>query len=324
MTDIVAADEAADGAGMDAVGTEAERTAHEARARRLAEESFAPAGPTAGFLRGTAESIRSIWSYRELLLSLTRRELKAKYKDSTLGFVWSLIRPLAQLVIYYVALGKFLGAERSIGDYAIFVFAGLTSWQLFSEIVMTGTGAIVANGGLVKKIYLPREVFPLSVVGAALFNFLIQVVILVVACFIAGKPPTGTDLLYFPLAMLVLVVYGTALAFLFSALNVYLRDIQHLVEILIMVLFWTTPTVYSWHQAHEQLGSGVLGAIYDGNPLAQSALAFQKAFWGAAPADAFPADLAVNLGWSLLVGVLLLWFCQRVFARLQSNFAQEL
>ena len=71
-------------------------------------------------------------------------------------------------------LGKFLGAERSIPDYAIFVFTGLTAWQLFSEIVGAGTGSIVANGGLVKKIYLPREVFPLSVVGSALFNFLIQ------------------------------------------------------------------------------------------------------------------------------------------------------
>lgn len=296
----------------------------EARAARLAALPFVPAGPRSGFVRGTGRSIRDVWSYRELLSSLVRRELKARYKDSSLGFVWSLLRPLAQLLIYYVALGKFLGAQRAIPDYAIFVFTGLTAWQLFSEVVTAGTGSVVANGGLVKKIYLPREVFPLSVVGSALFNFFVQLVILVIATFAVGSPPSGWRMLYFPLGALVLIVYATALAFLLSALNVYLRDIQHLVEILILVLFWTTPTVYSWQQAHHYLGNGLGGAIYDGNPLAASVLAFQQALWTAAPSGSLPSDLAPTLGWTLLVGVILLWVCQRVFARLQSNFAQEL
>ena len=105
------------------------------RSRRLAELSFQPTGQRHGFLRGSAQSLRDVWSYRELLSLLVKRELKARYKDSTLGFLWSLLRPLAQLLIYYVALGKFLGAERAIPDYAIFVFTGLTAWALFSEIV---------------------------------------------------------------------------------------------------------------------------------------------------------------------------------------------
>jgi ABC-2 type transport system permease protein len=299
-------------------------TAAEVRARHLATLPFAPAGPTSGFILGTLQSVRDVWSYRELLTSLVRRELKARYKDSSLGFVWSLMRPLAQLLIYYVALGKFLGAQRAIPEYAVFVFTGLTAWQLFSEIVLVGTGSIVANGGLVKKIYLPREVFPLSVVGSALFNFGIQLIVLFAATFAVGSPPWSWNLLYFPLGALVLIVYATAFAFLLSALNVYLRDIQYLVEILIMVLFWTTPTVYSWKQAHDQLGHGIGGAIYDGNPLTAGVLAFQKAFWMAAPKGALPDNLAPTLGWTLLVGVVLLWVCQRIFARLQSNFAQEL
>ncbi len=305
-------------------GTADANSKSDARAAHLATLPFAPAGPRSGFVRGTAQSVRDVWAYRELLSSLVRRELKSRYKDSALGFFWTLMRPLVQLLIYYVVLGKFLGAQRGIPDYAVFVFTGLTAWQLFTEIVGGGTGSIVANGGLVKKIYLPREVFPLSVVGSALFNFCIQMVILVGATFAVGNPPTGLRLLYFPLGVAILLIYGTALAFLLSALNVYLRDVQYLVEIVLMVLFWTTPTVYSWEQAHGHLGNGLAGHIYDGNPLAAAVLGFQHAFWVAGDSRPAPHNLAGTLGWMILAGLVLLWLCQRVFARLQSSFAQEL
>jgi ABC-2 type transport system permease protein len=294
------------------------------RAERLASEPLEPAGPRSGFVGGTARSVRDIVAYRELLGLLVRRELKARYKDSTLGFLWSLLHPLAQLLIYYVALGKFLGAERAIPDYAIFVFTGLTGWQLFTEIIGGGTGSIVANGALVKKIYLPREVFPLSVVGSALFNFAIQLGILILATILLGKPPTGVDLLYAPLALLVLLVYATALAFLLSAVNVYLRDIQYLVQIVLMIMFWTAPIVYSWTQVHNVLHDSLAAKVYLGNPLAEATLAFQRCFWVAGRGDAFPPGTARNLVITLLVGLLFLWVCQRVFARLQDNFAQEL
>lgn len=301
-----------------------ERAPYAERATDLAALPLRLAGPQTGFVTGTAQSLRDIWSYRELLVLLTRRELKSRYKDSSLGFVWSLIRPLAQLLIYYIALGKFLGAERAIPDYAVFVYTGLTAWQLFSEIVSSGTGSIVANGGLVKKIYLPREVFPLCTVGSALFNFVIQIGILVIACFAVGKPPTGTDLLYVPLALLVLLLFSVGLAFLLSALNVYLRDMQYLVEIGLMIGFWTAPTVYSWEQVHKVLGGGFLGQLYDLNPLSNVILAFQKAFWVAGNDRPAPPHIWLNLAILTGVGLVFLWLCQRVFSRLQNNFAQEL
>jgi ABC-2 type transport system permease protein len=301
-----------------------ERVPYAERAARLHELPLHPAGPQPGFLRGTGKSIRDIWDYRELLGLLVRRELKSRYKDSTLGFFWSLMRPLSQLLIYYIALGKFLGAERAIPDYAVFVFTGLTAWQLFSEIISSCTGSIVANGGLVKKIYLPREVFPLSMVGSALFNFLIQMVILVLATFAVGKPPLGRDLLYVPLGLVVLVLWATAAGFFLAAVNVYLRDVQYLVEIMLMVLFWTAPTVYSWEQVHEVLGGGWLGRIYDANPLTNVILAFQRAFWVAGDDRPGPPHIWLNLLVLTVVGMALLWVCQRVFTRLQNNFAQEL
>jgi len=294
------------------------------RYERLAAEPLVPAGPVSGFVSGTADSIRGIWRYRELLDLLVRRELKSRYKDSALGFLWSLIRPLTQLLIYYVAIGKFLGAERSIPDYAIYIFTGLTAWTLFSEIVAAGTGSIVANGGLVKKIYLPREVFPLSVIGSAIFNFVIMFFILVVATVLAGYPPSLLGLGYVGLGTLLLLIYATAAAFLLSAINVYLRDVQYLVEVAMMVAFWLSPIVYAWTFVNGALQSSILNTLYLLNPVTLAVLAFQRGMWVAGASLPQPEDLGLRIVLVTAVGIPVLWICQRVFARLQNNFAQEL
>ncbi|MDQ5840181.1 MAG: ABC transporter permease [Chloroflexota bacterium] len=298
---------------------------HEARLRELAAEPMRPAGPRQGLFHGTPESIRDVWSRRELLDQLVRREIKARYKDSVLGFFWSLAKPLAMLLVYYIAIGQFLGAARAIPDFAIFVFAGLTAWQLFSDIVIIGTGSIVGNAGLIKKVYVPREVFPLSVVGSSLFTFVIQLGILIAATGVLGKFPTGDRWLYFVLAMAVLVPLSTALAFLLSAINVYLRDVAYLVEIMLMILMWASPIVYSWEFVHRTLiDQPLLEQLYLANPMTLVVLGFQKAFWVAGDATPYPDHLGRNLVIMFCISMVLLWFSQRVFARLQSNFAQEL
>jgi ABC-2 type transport system permease protein len=305
----------------EAVGATAGRRAH-----RLAAQPMRPAVPTGGFVRGTAQSARDLWGHRELLLLLVRRELRARYKDSALGFFWSLMRPLALLGVYYVAVGKFLGASSVIPDYAVYVYAGLTAWQLLSEMISSGTGSILSNGGLVKKMYLPREVFPLSAVGSALFNFVLQLIILVAATYLVGKPPWGTRMAYAVLALALVLVFGTALAFLLSAVNVYLRDVQYLVEIALMFGLWTAPIVYPWSQVHSYLGNSVLEELYLANPVAQAALGFQRAFWVAGDAEGgqSPANLGTYMVVTIGIGLVFLWACQRIFARLQNNFAQEL
>jgi len=294
------------------------------RAVRLAAEPLREAGPRPGFASGTLSSMRDIAAHRELMGFLVRRELKSRYKDSALGFVWSLIRPLAMLLIYYVALGQFLGAARSIPDFAIFIYTGLTAWTLFNEIVTIGTASIVANSGLIKKVYLPREVFPLSVVGSAVFNFLIQLGILVAATLAVGRLPTGARWFYFPLSLALLLVFATALALLLSAVNVYLRDVGYLVEVALMILFWASPIVYSWGLVHKELKGGMLEQLYLANPVTLVVAGFQKTFWVAGTGQPMPDQLGERLGIALVISVLLLWVCQRTFARLQANFAQEL
>src|SRR3712207_4267681 len=267
----------------------------ETRSARLAEEAWQDSAPTGTLVSGSGKSIRRILDQRELLGMLVRRELKARYKDSALGFFWSLLRPLAVLLVYYVAIGKFLGAERSIPSFAIYIFTGLTVWTFFTEVVAGSTGCIVGNAGLIKKVYLPREVFPLSVVGSATFTLFTQFVVLGLALVVAGEIPTDSRLLFVPLSLLVLFTYATALAFVLSAVNVYLRDVQYLVEISLTVLFWFSPVVYSWALVRDTIGGTWLEDLYLANPVTLAVLGMQRALWAAGADQPVPDGLALRL-----------------------------
>jgi ABC-2 type transport system permease protein len=293
------------------------------RAARLAQEPLRPSASPRGFAAGAPGSLKEIWGRRELLLMLVQREIRARYKDSSLGLVWSLARPLISLLIYYVAIGRFLGAERAIPDFAIFVFAGLTFWQLFSEIVSTGTGSIVANSGIIKKVYLPREIFPLSAVGSALFNFSIQLGILLVGALAFRGLAFDWRLLYAPLSIALLLAWAGVIALVLSALNVYLRDIQYLVDVALLIGFWASPIVYSWSMV-EGAVSGGLRDLYLANPVTLAVLGAQRAFWISGEGLPAPDGLGVRMLASLAVGLVALLLAQRVFAALQSNLAQEL
>lgn len=293
------------------------------RAERLATEPWQHAGANGTGLVGFANTVRDIWVQRELLGMLTKRELKARYKDSSLGFLWSLARPLTQLFIYYVVLGTFLGNAKAIDNFAIYIFSGLTIFTVFQEIVGAGTASIVVNSGLVKKVYLPREIFTLSSVGSSLFNFLIQFAILLVAALALQTVAFGWDLLYGVGALVLTIVYAVALALLLGALNVYLRDVQYLVEVVLMLAMWGSPIVYSWTQVASRV-PGWLTEIYLNNPVTIAVIGFQQAMWGETSNGTTPDHLATRMLVALVVGLVLLFVSQRVFARLQGNFAQEL
>lgn len=277
---------------------------------------------------GAVAAVKEILARRSMLALLVRRDLKSKYKDSALGFFWTLVRPVTQLVIYAIVIGKFLGAERGIPLFAIYIFAGLTIYSLFQEILTGGTGSILANSSLVKKIYMPRELFPLASVGTALFNFLIQLAVLLVASLIFGNLRFSANFWYFFPSVLVVLTYGLALALLLSAANVYLRDIAYLVEILSMILMWGSPILYSWTMVRNTLTSSGLEwllFLYTSNPLTLAVLGFQKAVYGLDTHGlSAPENLGTYLWVALAVGVGLLWLCHKAFRRMQGNFAQEL
>lgn len=300
------------------------------RTTRLAELPLVEFGKRGGFFSDSWSAWADVWGHRELLLRLVKREVKARYKDSSLGILWSLFRPLVQLLIYYFAIGQILGAARGTPNFAIFVFIGLTTWALFSEIVSGSTLSILANAGLVKKVYLPREIFPLSTVGSSLVNFSFQLVVLVGGILLLSAFPAGTDILLAPLAVVTLVIFSTAIGLLLSALNVYIRDVQHFVEVALAVLFWLSPIVYPFRYVHTALAGNWMEQLYLFNPITIIVISMQKAFWfaGTTPeavaSQVWPDHLVLRLFIMLAGSVLFLWFSQRVFARLQGNFAQEI
>jgi len=309
------------------------------RAARLAQMPFERVGEQDKRLfGGIVGSIAEIVRQRQLLRMLVGRDLKSRYKDSSLGFVWSLVRPLTMLLIYYVAIGQFLGAARATPQFAIFVFTGLTLWALYSETITGGTDSILQNAGLIKKVYLPREIFPLAATGSALVNFGIQLGILLVATLVLGQFPLTWSLLYAPAGILVALVFALAFAILLSALNVYLRDVRYLVEVALLVLFWASPVVYPWAfvaQTAQESGMDWIAWVYLLNPVTIAILAFQRGLWIAGsqesviggatvPAQPWPPDLDLRLLVAFVIGMLFLVIAQRVFSRLQGNFAQEI
>jgi ABC-2 type transport system permease protein len=295
------------------------------RAERLAALPMETTSARTPFFATGLPTLREIWMRRELVGLLVRRELRARYKGSSLGILWSLIKPLAQLLVYYFAIGQILGAARSIPSFAIFVFIGLTAWTLATEIITSGTRAIVDNAGLVKKVTLPREIFPLAAVGGALVNLGIQLVVLLGAMIALGQFPLTWNALWVIPALVLIVTFCSAIGVMLSALNVYLRDIQHLVEVVLIVAFWISPIVYAYSFV-SRLAPGWLLQVYLLNPITLGVLGMQRALWvaGAGVPGSFPAHLGLRIVVAFLISAALLWISHRIFQKLQGNFAQEL
>jgi ABC-2 type transport system permease protein len=310
----------------------------EERAARLAQLPLEPIGRSHQASFGLLAAAKEIFGLRELLVMLVRRELKGRYKNSTLGFLWTLIRPLTLLLIYFVAIGQFLGAARGTPEFAVFIFTGLTLWTLWSDVITGGTNSIITNAGLIKKVFLPREIFPLASTGSALFNFGVQFLVLLAATIVSLDFPFTWDFFYAVAGLAVAVIWAVAFALVLSALNVYLRDVKYLVETLIQILFWCSPIVYPWAfvvTKTNKAGLGWVRELYLLNPFTEAVLAFQRGIWLAGsrteqvgdktvPPQPWPGHMELRLLVFIVVGIGVLAVAQRIFSRLQGNFAQEI
>lgn len=279
--------------------------------------------------RSPARCVADVWRYRELLVNLTRKELKVKYKNSALGFVWSLLNPLLYLVVFYIVFQLFL--PGGLPYFAIFLLAGLLPWTMFSTSFAAGTTSIVANGSLVSKVWFPREILPLASVGAGIIHFGLQSIVLVTAMVVFRYTP-GWE--YLPLivpAIITLLVLVAALSIALSAVNVYLRDTQHLLEILLLAWFWMTPIVYPFMRVADRLEDRAWLLLL--NPVVPIVITFQRALYNQTTVDngqtnVLP-DASVwwylrNVGIVFAIACVLLWFAFVLFARLEDNFAEEI
>jgi ABC-2 type transport system permease protein len=276
--------------------------------------------------------LRELRAHREILLNLVRKELKVKYTASVLGAIWSILNPVVFLAVFtFVSI--VLGA--GIPNYPVYLLSGLLAWNLFSMSVTQGARSVIDNSNLVKKVAFPREILPLSSIGVALVDFVLQEATLVVLMIAFGYDFRLGTLVLLPLAFAALLVFTMALTVWLSAVNVRYRDVQHLLNLGLLVWFWMTPIVYAGYVLQRELveRSGALFNLYLLNPLASIVGGFQRALYGVVhPADATdPVLFDVSVAWLAgVLGIVLavslagLYLAWRAFFRLSGDFAEEL
>jgi len=214
---------------------------------------------------------------------MTRKELRVQYKDSVLGFLWSMLNPGITMIVYFVVFQLIL--KNGIPRFAIYLMSGILVWNFFSTALSGACGSVVANGNIIKKVAFPREIPVLAQIGSALTQLGFQSIVMAIFLIAFRRGPA---IEYVPLlipAVLTLVALTTALGILFAALNVRLRDMQHLLGVALNVWFWATPIVYQYRLVYDRVslpGSHFksLFILYRLNPVTPIVLTFQRALYG--------------------------------------------
>lgn len=272
-------------------------------------------------------TIRDLYAARELLVNLTLRDLRGRYRRSTLGWLWSLVTPLATILIFTVVFRFFLRIEVPPGDpsgvdsFALFLVTGLVSWNFIANSVNGSMDVLVGNGNLIKRVYFPRAVLVAASVGSATVTLGIELAVLCVVMLLAGSP----FLPLLPVLVLLVVlqaVFVLGLALALSVLNVYFRDLQYVVAIVLQLAFYAAPIIYSTDFVPERavlLGFDLpLASLYHLNPAVRFVEAFRDVLYDArVPPLTTLLAIALSATVSIVVGML-------VFRRLEPRLAEEL
>ena len=192
--------------------------------------------------------LRAIVTHRQLLQDFAWRDLRSRYKGSTLGFGWNFAIPLLQLAVFYVLFGVLFGIRPRTGtgeqNYAVFLFVGLLPWTFFSNSLGAGAASIIANGAIVKKVRMPLQLLPAAAVLSQLANYLLSLIVLFVVLTIFGpRHPEG--LLVLPVLFALQIAMNLGLAYVLAAANVFFRDVQHILGILLTAWYFLTPVLFS-------------------------------------------------------------------------------
>jgi len=259
-------------------------------------------------------NLRRLFRYRGLIQSLVARELKARYRGSVLGFLWSFINPLLLLLIYTFVFTVIMPNRNELAQpYAVFMFCGILPWNWFSSSLMEASGSLVAGGNLIKKGLFPAEILPLVNVLANMVHFFLGLLILAVFLIVYRHWPDPAGLVWFPVAILIQLVFTSGLALFLAALTVHYRDIRDLLSNLLMFWFFATPIIYPWQDPNVSRFKW----LFDLNPFTHLAVSYQEILFFYGPVG--HAKWLVALGVAS-VGIFLggYWF----FDRLRDSFAE--
>ena len=214
----------------------------------------------------------ALFAYRELIRNLVIKDLKLKYRDSVLGFLWSLANPLLLILVYSFVFGHILRGGPA--NFAYFLMVGILPWNFFAQSLMMATGSILDNGTLIRKVAVPMEVFPMTTVLFNLAQFLLALVIFFPMAWLFFKVPLAWSWLNFFPILVVQIVFTLGLSFIISTATVFYRDVRHFIEIFLMLVFWLTPIIYD-----AQLAPALLQRVLYMNPFSYFILAYQDALY---------------------------------------------
>ena len=255
------------------------------------------------------KAFKELYAYRELLKTNVQKEIRGKYKGSFLGVLWSFLNPLLMVLVYALVFPYIM--RMNVPNYLVYLITGVIPWNFFTTCITTGCNCVWINGGIIKKVYFPREILPISVVVAGLINFLISCVIdLIFTVF--GGIGISIQLLWLPLIAIIQSALSLGLLFVLSAINVYVRDIEYLVAFLLNLLFYATPILYT----ASMFPSKVRWILYL-NPMSTIVDAYRSIFY---------YKVMPNLASLALVGILsfiILIIGYIIFRKLEKGFAEE-
>jgi ABC-2 type transport system permease protein len=275
---------------------------------------------------GSGGGLVDVLHRRYLLRLLVHKELRQRYHGSLLGMGWSYMKPAVQFGVFYFVIGVFLQMNRNIDNYAVYLFSGIVVMNFFNESFSNATRSITDNHALVKKIYLPRELFPVASVVVSFVHFLPQLVVLLIGCIATGWRPSPIHLVGGLGGFVLLAAFALGLGLIFGALNVLYRDFENLVDLILVVATWASPVLYTWSLVTAAIGDGPLWTVYQSNPLTSVVEIFHWTFWSptVATSTAMPPHFAAFVLVAAVIAVLTLVAGQYTFRRLDGRFAQEL
>ena len=254
---------------------------------------------------------KEIYQYRQMIFSLVKKDLRGRYKGSVLGFLWTFINPLMQLVVYTFVFTYIMKA--GIDKYYLYLFVALIPWIFFSSAITGGSSSIVAQKDLIKKIYFPREVIPISYVTSCFVNMLLCFLIIFPVMVISGISLNPLALLCLPVIMIVEYFLALGMAMLSSAVTVYFRDLEHILGIITMVWMYMTPIFYSIDMIPEKLRF-----VYHINPMSSVISCYRDVLYYAQVPD------LTSLLEAVVLGALFLVLGMLAFGKLKKGFAEEL
>jgi lipopolysaccharide transport system permease protein len=273
------------------------------------------------------DNLARLMRYRGLIQSLVARELKARYRGSVLGFFWSFVNPLMLLLIYNWVFTHLLTNDlKEVQPYALFMFCGLLPWTWFTTALTESSGSLISGGNLIKKVLFPAEVLPIVSVLSTMVHFLLGLPILVGFMLWTQHLPDLGELYWFPIIVLVQLIFTMALALILSALTVHFRDLRDLLSNLLTLWFFATPIIYYYKHFKPAIVQGTAGAPnaleqylhwFNWNPFFHLAVSYQEVLFHYGPFGHRTWLLALGVG-SLLLLLAAYW----LFDRLRDSFAE--